>query len=200
MSELYVWDLDGTIRQGSLLGDAVMHGIAAGFMDAKDYATPAHPAYADADTFLRDITGHSRREFTELITRLGEQARAQANPWALAKLEEQRQAGTILVLSHSPDFLVKAYCHGLGISAASGSYFHTQKYVFSGRAVLLDKRRMLAKHLRKAGASRAAFAAGDSINDLPLLKRAEQAVVINPSEELALVAAQNGWEIVRTEP
>jgi phosphoserine phosphatase len=200
VDKLYVWDLDGTIRPGSLLGDGIVHGIAAGFMTAEDYATPAEPTYADADTFLRDITGRSRHDFTDLITRLGEQARSQAHPWVLAKLEEQQQTGTVVVLSHSPDFLVKAYCRGLGISTASGSYFHTQAYIFSGRAVLLDKRRMLAKHLRKTGIAQASFAAGDSINDLPLLEKAKQAVVINPSEELAVIAERNGWEIIRTKP
>lgn len=196
MSELSVWDLDGTIRPGSLLAEAISHGIQEGFIDAADYQDPAQPTYAEVDNFVHSITQRSRRDFHGLTDRLADEARTQAYPWALERLEGQSERGYVVVLSHSPAFLVKAFCRGLDITNACGSYFHTKELVFSGRAVTLDKSRALARHLRRTGIARVDFAAGDSEADLPLLTRAEQAVVVNPKRQLAELALQNKWEII----
>ena len=199
MSLLSAWDLDGTIRPGSLLGDAIAYGIQNGFIDPARYTDPSRPTYEDADTFIEHITGRHRHDFAGLMQQLGEEAREQTSPWALERLEAQAREGMVVVLSHSPDFLVKAFCYGLGIRTASGSYFHTRNYIFSGRTALLDKRRMLARHLREAGIDHLSFAAGDSIHDVPMLIRARHAVVVNPDEELTKLAQQSNWEIIRTD-
>lgn len=196
MSELSAWDLDGTIRPGSLLAEAISHGIGEGFIDASHYADPANPTYAEVDYFLEAITQRSRNDFAGLIDRLSDEARNQSYPWALERLDEQSKNGQIVVLSHSPAFLVKAFCRGLGVATASGSYFHTKELTFSGRASTLDKRRALARHLRKTGIDHLQFAAGDSEADLPLLTRANHATVVNPKNRLAEIAITNSWEII----
>lgn len=198
MNEICAWDLDGTIRPGSLLADAINHGVAAGFIDAEDYADPSNPTYAEVDNFVKAITGRSRNDFLELTHRLSDEARDQAYPWALERIESQSESGQVLVLSHSPDFPVKAFCRGLNLPTSMGSFFHTRELTFSGRAVELDKRRMLAKQMRKLDITRLNFAAGDSEADLPILSRADSATVVNPKLRLAEIAIANNWEIIRT--
>jgi HAD superfamily hydrolase (TIGR01490 family) len=45
----------------------------------------------------------------------------------------------------------------------------------------------------------ASWAYSDSASDLPMLRAVGQAVVVNPDEELARVAKQEGWDIMRFE-
>lgn len=200
MRELSAWDLDGTIRPGSLLAEAVVHGGVEGFIDLSRFQNPALPTYGEVDYFVESITQRSRKDFQALTDKLSDEARSQSYDWALDRLESQTaHEDHIIVLSHSPDFLVKAFCRGLGIPNASGSFFHTSKHVFSGRAVTLDKQRALSRYMRKTNLNHLDFAAGDSENDLPLLTRAEHATVVNPSENLAALAIANHWEIIITE-
>ncbi|HEX4662172.1 MAG TPA: haloacid dehalogenase-like hydrolase [Candidatus Saccharimonadales bacterium] len=200
MSELHVWDLDGTIRQGSLLAEAVLHGGEEGFIDLSRFQNPAKPTYGEVDYFVEAITQRSRRDFRVLTDRLSDEARDQAYPWALDRLEQQAKSeGNIVVLSHSPDFLVRAFCRGLEIKHARGSFFHTSDLVFSGRAIMLDKMRALKRSMNRLNHSQLDFAAGDSDHDLPILSVAEHAVIVNPDPRLSELAQTHDWEIIRTE-
>lgn len=57
---------------------------------------------------------------------------------------------------------------------------------------------MFARYLRKTGIGHLQFAAGDSEVDLPLLTRADRAAVVNPKQQLAAIALENSWEIIKT--
>lgn len=199
MSEVCAWDLDGTIRPGSLLADAVLHGIQAGFIDETRFADPTCPSYGEVDYFVEAITARSRKDFLDVTEKLSDEARQQAYPWALERIQEQISNDQhALILSHSPDFLVRAFARGLGVRRGSGSHFHTSGLVFSGRAVTLDKQRALSRYLRQNELERVAFGAGDTESDLPLLTRAEHGLVVNPSAHLAELAMINSWEIIST--
>src|SRR4029079_16941832 len=109
MSELCVWDLDGTIRPGSLMGEAVLHGIEAGLFDPARFANPAEPGYEEVDYFVEALGQQPAKALTELTDRLSEEAPDQAYDWALERLADQHKNQHTLILSHSPDFVVKAF-------------------------------------------------------------------------------------------
>lgn len=196
MSELSAWDIDGTLRPGSLLADAVAHGIERGFIDPARFVDPACPSYAEVDYFIEAVTHRSRHDFKELLDRMSDEAAADIYPWAAERLLAQDSP---VLISHSPDFLVKAFGRGIHVARCSGSYFHTRDLTFSGRAVTNDKARALRRYMRKAGLAQLAFAAGDSEADLPLLSKAEHSVVVNPGPHLTALALSHGWEVVTTD-
>lgn len=196
MSELSVWDLDGTIRPGSLLATAVQHGISEGFVDPSEFADPTAPTYAEVDYFVRAITHRSRKDFTALTDQLSDEAREQSFPWSLNEIDAQIKAGHPIIISHSPDFLVRAFARGIGVKHGHGSYFHTSRHIFSGRAVTSKKSVALSRYMNRHGFDSLAFGAGDSVADIPVLERAERPVAVNPSPELAEIAQAKKWEIV----
>lgn len=196
MSELSVWDLDGTIRPGSLLATAVQHGINEGFVDSSEFANPAAPTYAEVDYFVRAITNRSRKDFTALTNQISDEAREQSYPWSLEEIDAQIKTGHPIIISHSPDFLVKAFARGVGVRHGHGSYFHTSRHIFSGRAVTSKKSVALTRYMNRHGFDSLAFGAGDSAADIPILERARRPVAVNPSPELAALAQAKNWEIV----
>lgn len=199
MSELCAYDLDGTIRPGCLLTEALKHGAEAGFIDLSQFKDPDNPTYDEVDYFVSAITRRSRREFIELTDRLSDEAKDQAYPWALERLSAHHEDKHVIIVSHAPDFLVRAFARGLGtIRRGRGSWFHTTDHVFSGRAVTLDKRQATNRYMREHGLAHFAFAAGDTLNDLPILERATEATVVNPDKTLAAMASEQGWEIITT--
>ena len=165
------------------------------------FENPIHPTRADIQAFVQTLISHSVKDFGLLTDQLADEARQQTYPWALEQLEHQaKQQDHILLLSMSPAFLVRAYARGLRLfDHASGTYFHTQQLVFSGRTKTLDKPNHLKRYLkvRDIGEAAIAFAAGDSMrNDGPILQQANHPVAVNPDRELRQHAIARGWEIV----
>lgn len=195
-SELSVWDLDGTIRPGSLLSEAVQFGISEGFVDPAEFADPKQPTYTEVDYFVRAITNRSRKTFNTLTDRISDEARAHSFPWSLGEIDTQRRNGHPIIISHSPDFLVRAFARGIGVNHGHGSYFHTSKHIFSGHAVTSKKGAALSRYMRRHGFESLASGFGDTVADLPVLERADRPVAVNPSPVLAKIAEEKGWEIV----
>jgi|SRR6185437_3596499 len=92
MTKLCVWDLDGTIRPGCLMTDAVRHCAEMGWTDLV-IAEPAYPNPEEVSSFVRTITGKSLSDFHHLTARLQPEALQQCYPWALEQLQEQAAAG-----------------------------------------------------------------------------------------------------------
>lgn len=202
MSELNVYDLDGTIRPGTLTGDVIQFGAAAGFIDVSKFKNPGNPGYEEIKYFLSALAGQSIRVFKELTDKISDEARDISFDWAIERMEGQakREDSHIIIASHGPDFMVRAFARGLDIvHRGRGSWFHTSGLVFSGRAATLDKQRAATRYMREQNLSRFAFAAGDTTHDLPLLRRAKEAVVVNPTEELTKMAEAENWEVIRTD-
>jgi phosphoserine phosphatase len=199
MNELCAWDLDGTVRPGSLTGDAVLHAGEAGFIDLDLFADPSNPSYAEVPYFISAITSRSRKDFKELIDKISDEAREKSYPFALERLNFQAEHAHPVIISHAPAFLVKAFARGLGnIRHARGSYLHTQEYIFSGRVVELHKLQAVKRYQRENRIKSLIFAAGDTHNDLPMLENAVNGLVVNPNQELEAIAKARNWEIVRS--
>ena len=200
MSEMCAYDLDGTIRPGSLLTDIARHGINTGLFDPNVFADLDKPSWDELPQFFEAITNCSRHDFLELTDWLTESAAQQIYPWAQERMEYQTEQGYhVVIVSHSPDFAVKALARGLdAVKHAKGTYFHTQELVFSGRNITLNKRQSITRYLHQHSLNTLNFAAGDTHHDLPMLFRAQTAAVVNPDPELAQVAEAKGWEIINT--
>jgi phosphoserine phosphatase len=199
MSELCVWDLDGTMRPGNLMADAINHAAGIGIIDINRFVNPEAPDLPELIYFVGAIAQQSRRQFTDLTDRLSDEAPSQIYPWALERLESQPTRGDHpIVVSQSPDFLVRAFGRGIdAVRHSGGSHFETKALNFSGKAITLDKLNAAKRYTREKGFNKQfGFAAGDSFTDVPILKSAKAAAVVNPNQNLYELAKEHGWEII----
>lgn len=115
-----------------------------------------------------------------------------------------RQGADILLVSASPDFLVKAIAKELGISAAIGIEVVIDNGVISNTTVepySFKEGKVIAVNnwldgLPDNSNKELDLAYSDSINDLPLLTMAKKSVCINPDEKLAKVAKEKEWQVL----
>jgi phosphoserine phosphatase len=202
MSKLAAWDLDGTMRPGSLFVDAVLHGGEMGFIDPSRFADIAHPTHDELGYFVASLTNRSHRDFDVLMRDLAEEGPHQIYPWARERLQTQAADPEthVVVFSTSPAFLVRAFVSGLEhVHWGRGSHFHTRNLVFSGHARTLRKLPAVRRYMREKQLSTLDFAAGDTLTDVPVLEEARHSVVVNPNAELRALALANSWEIINTE-
>lgn len=119
---------------------------------------------------------------------------------ALEVLHElKRQGAYIIVLSNSPDFLVKAIVAHIGIEEAIGTeYKIDHEGILSSVGEILDgeeKSRILQRvaFINKIDKT---YAFSDSIHDLPFLEAASIPIVVNPKSDLKCIAEKKGWKIL----
>lgn len=202
MREVSAYDIDGTLREGVMLKDAVHFGIENSLLDPSRFADLDHITMEEIGYFREALIGASKHTLKDLTDRISDEAVASTMEWGLERLDHHRKHGAYIVLvSQAADFLAKAYARGLGhrVDWAFGSYYHTTRGVFSGHAVDRAKVPSLHRHVRRRGHGDLVFAAGDSRFDIPMLQRAKEAAVVNPNEQLGALAIARGWEIIRTE-
>ncbi len=121
---------------------------------------------------------------------------------AMAIIDEHRRAGRrVIVVSASPEEIVRPLCRYLGINDViatqsavdeEGRYTGTiERYAYGpGKA---EAMRELAE---AEGIDLAeSYAYSDSATDLPMLEVVGHPVVVNPDAELEAIAKERGWEI-----
>ena len=117
----------------------------------------------------------------------------------------QQQQAHILLVSASPDFLVKAIAKELGINNAVGLQVLIKDQVITDKITkphTFKEGKVVAVNNWLAGLpvpehnKKLDLAYSDSINDLPLLEMAEQAICINPDKKLTEVAKNAKWQIL----
>lgn len=121
---------------------------------------------------------------------------------ALAIIEEHRGKGRrVVVISASPEEIVKPLCRYLGIDdviATRSEVDDEGKYTGEVEfyAYAAGKAEAMLEMAEKEGIDLAAsYAYSDSITDLPMLEAVGNPVVVNPDSELANIASQRGWEV-----
>jgi len=119
---------------------------------------------------------------------------------ALMELQKWKQRGArLVVLSGSPDFLVKPIARALGLYEAHGSEYSIDcKGRLTGLKRLLDgqwKADFLKAETERSCAEKS-IAYSDHIFDLPLLEAVKFPVVVNPGRRLRKLARRRGWKIL----
>ncbi len=121
---------------------------------------------------------------------------------ALAIIDDHRRAGRrIVVISASPEEIVRPLCRYLGIDdviATTSEIDEDGKY--TGEISLYvygpEKAKAMIHMAGKAGIDLAeSYAYSDSVTDVPMLVAVGHPVAVNPDSELAVIAEERGWEI-----
>lgn len=196
--ELHLYDLDETVRRGSLIADLVRFCATQGYLDISKLQDPAHPSYAEVPIVTQALIGKSKHDFQPLLDHIESTAIAQSYPQILSRIRGQYEHGDIIAIaSHGHDFLVDRVVAGLKlVHYAQGSRFYTDKNgLFNGEATLLNKREYALHLMRSLGGLTVTSATGDSIHDKDMLELALEPLAFNPDGELEAYARQRGWRI-----
>lgn len=121
------------------------------------------------------------------------------NPKVFDKLKEaQNRQDLTSIMSSSPDFLVRAFAHKMGVTNYQASnYFPCEEQKLSSFHVLTGKGKALAaKTLAQEHAipKENIIAYSDSHLDIDLLEFAEKAIAVNPSRKLHKICIERNWE------
>jgi len=155
--------------------------------------------------FLKTVAGGtSRQTLLEIAGRfVVNDAKKNVKPQALAELERLRQAGYKLVLATASfDFYVELYFEALNMDAlvCTRAEFNASDELtgsIDGRNCIGEEKRVrVSALLRETGFDTVARAYSDSEVDLPLLRMAGTAVVVDPKPATRKVAGSMQYDVV----
>ncbi|MDX1680056.1 MAG: HAD family hydrolase [Akkermansiaceae bacterium] len=155
--------------------------------------------------FLAYLWGVDRETRQQYASDFADAVMPAIYPEVKAMLDEHRRKGEFSVLtSASPEFYVKEIGKRLGFDLVLGTEVEFGP-VFpdlenhKGAAKVIRLRNLLPASWFDDSGSLKAHGYTDSTADLPLLEVCDRATVVNPGERLAMLAAENGWDVVRPE-
>ncbi len=212
---LALFDLDNTLLAGDsdyAWGEFLVHENK---VDPDHYARMNEQFYEDYQQGKLDIFEYLRfalaplaalepQELVDLHHKfMNEVVSKMWLPAAEALVEKHRAAGDqLMVISATNRFIVEPICHRFGISEIIATEPEQQDGRYTGRVAGVPsyqqgKVTRLQQWLEEKGETLAgSHFYSDSINDLPLLKVVDQAVVVNPDELLLAEATQRGWPVL----
>lgn len=211
---LAIFDLDNTLLAGDSDYLWGRHLIDLGVVDAEVYERANQRFYDDYRAGCLDIGAFLRFSLAPLcehsmadLERWREEfVRARIDPIILPAaqglVEQHRRAGdTLMIITATNAFVTTPIAARFGVE----HLIATQPAIEAGRftggvagtpAFREGKVERLRDWLERNDATlTGSVFYSDSINDLPLLEKVEQAVAIDPDERLAAVARQRGWPI-----
>lgn len=174
---------------------------------ARDYAAGEVSAQAFCDFYIGTLAGRSAGEWQALRRDYLDDCIVPRIPAAaLALVAQHRAAGDLVVLTTATcRFLSEPSALHLGIAHLIATECELDAAGrFTGRCLGVPNMRegklqrlhdwLGQRQLRLADCESTLYS--DSINDLPLLAAAQQAVAVDPDERLAAEAARRGWPVI----
>jgi HAD superfamily hydrolase (TIGR01490 family) len=149
-----------------------------------------------ADVPVRELQRLSPRVLAGVLPRL--------YPQMLERAYEHQDAGRLVyIVTAASQEMADLLAHVLAFDGGLGSRSEIVEGRYTGRAAgPFNYREGKVQTLRQLAEREqidlaASYAYSDSESDLPMLRAVGNPVVVNPDPELARVAAQEGWEVVR---
>ena len=219
MTRLALFDLDHTLLDGDsdvlwcdfLIERGVLDRAGFGARNAQmalDYRAGTVGAQAFCEFYVSTLAAHTRLEWEPLRSEfLSSVVAPRISAAAHALVRQHDDAGELLLLTTATNrFITEPTAIHLGIEHLIATECETDAAGnFSGRThgtlnMREGKVERLHAWLRSRGIAWADCQAtfySDSINDLPLLSIVQRPVAVNPDVQLAAVAAERGWPVLR---
>jgi HAD superfamily hydrolase (TIGR01490 family) len=153
------------------------------------------------------ITGVPVRDLQRLAPRVLAGVLPRLYPQMLARAYEHQDAGDrVYIVTAASQEMADLLAHVLAFDGGLGSRSEVLDGVYTGRADgpfnyregKVESMQLLAE--REGIDLAASCAYSDSESDLPMLRAVGHPVVVNPDAELARIAADEGWEVLRFDP
>lgn len=173
----------------------------------RDYAAGRASAQRFSDFYIGTLAGRSAAQWADERERWFASAVApRFKPQAGARVQRHAQAGDRVLLTTATNrFLAEPSAAWLGIAELLATECEVDAHGrFSGRARgtpnmregKVERLQAWLQVQRAAPGDCHLTVYSDSINDLPLLAAAQQAVAVDPDERLAAEAARRGWPVI----
>ena len=209
---LAIFDLDHTLLDADCSARWAEHMQALGWADRTQFAQQHAALMADygergldmhayLDLTLAPLVGRSEAEVAGEVQQLiSSQLLPRVYPEALELIAAHRAAGhTLLLVSASEEFLVRAMGAALGFEHVHGVPCELQNGRYSGRSQGLLTYAEGKVHclenwlLREHAHIQQSYFYSDSHNDLPLLEWVSEPRPTNPNARLTFEAERRGW-------
>lgn len=207
---LVFFDLDDTLLAGDSEAAWAKHMLFKGITEDslfeekimkfdQDYRLGKLNFSAYTEFLLSPIKGMSVEEVHEIVRPFSVNIVNELKDSISQALLEKHSSDECLITSGTLSFIVKEIALLLGVNTFFGTEAEIKGGLYTGR--VSGKPNFGEEKVRKIQAwlgnrkFSQTIAYSDSINDLPLLKFASQAVVLNPDIRLREVAILEGWEI-----
>ena len=207
---LVFFDLDDTLLAGDSEAAWAKHMLFKGITEDslfeekimkfdQDYRLGKLNFSAYTEFLISPIKGMSAEEVQEIVRPFSVNIVNELKDSTGQALLEKHSSDECLITSGTLSFIVKEIALLLGVNTFFGTEAEIKGGLYTGR--VSGKPNFGEEKVRKIQAwlgnrkFSQTIAYSDSINDLPLLKFASQAVVLNPDIRLREVAILEGWEI-----
>ena len=214
------FDLDRTLMEGSSAFQFGRAAYKAGMLSRRRLIADAwanlrfrmrgstdEASAALRDRVCRELEGTSLRDMQRLGADVLAGVLPRIYPQMLALAHEHQDAGRrVYIMTAASQELAEMLAHVLALDGAVGSQFsEVVDGVYTGRPTGLfiygrDKARAIEQLAEREGIDLTqSYAYSDSSSDLPMLRVVGQPVAVNPDRELARVAREEGWRVLRFE-
>jgi HAD superfamily phosphoserine phosphatase-like hydrolase len=175
---------------------AILDRYRLGQIDHDTMATLAYEAYA------RVITGVPEGELERCAKQTWEEEKGNLFPFVgeLVALLKRKEF-TIVIISGSPEEMIRQVAAGLGVSEWYGALFTADGGVYTGKVdrrpgALGAKTKILTDFLAQRSFDAAeSFAIGDSMADLTLFQALGKPLAFEPKADLLALARDNRWTV-----
>lgn len=224
--KLAIFDIDGTVFRSSLIielfNELVRRGVYP--MTAQMEVEPNYQAWLNRKghyndylmklvrVFYKYLVGCSTRKIEPVVRTVIARQKNRVYRYTRQLAQDFRRAGYfLLVISNSPEPMVRRFAQTLKFDAAIGHALEIKDGIYTGQSIVDGKKRpgiafmckvpILErfinenKHRMKVDLSRSVMV-GDSEGDLPLLSYVGRPIAFNPSLPLAKIAQRRKWPII----
>jgi HAD superfamily phosphoserine phosphatase-like hydrolase len=206
------FDVDGTIFKSSLAEKIVEHGIADGLFAAEPFnkVHDSRRKWQENNTegiyqaYLKQLVGALVMQMTNVEVEHFDKVTADmikehtVRKFRLPKkmIRALAYSHTPIVISGSPDVLVRPFVADLNIAAVYGSTYDVEDGRFTGLAKSVGNKALLLRDLVEQGVvtREGSVAIGDTYGDVPMLEYASKAVMFNGSRTLIDYGEVFGWD------
>jgi HAD superfamily phosphoserine phosphatase-like hydrolase len=206
------FDVDGTIFKSSLAEKIVEHGIAEDLFDAE----PFNEVYESRQrwqednnediyqTYLKQLVGAlvvqmagvEVERFDAVTANMLRKHDTRKFRLPRIMIETLGNTHTTIVISGSPEVLVRPFVADLNVDKVFGSTYGIEDGRFTGVAESVGKKDDLLRELVHEGVvtRQGSVAMGDTVGDVPMLEYADHPVVFNASDTLTRYGEGRGWD------
>lgn len=211
---LAAYDIDGTIMPKALFERAFWRMEEAGLITAPDGVLDECRLQREekplTEAYLWDMVEHYSqftkgmdvKSLNSFAEELAEEEIANIYPQMLERLEQDREENELVFITGTPKQLVEPLARRLDAKFYFGTKYYEEngKISESGKNIsrASEKHRILGKLAAITGLG-AERAYGDSMSDYTMLKIANMACAVNPSDDLREAALERNWEIIDCE-
>lgn len=205
------FDVDGTIFKSSLAEKVIESCIHAGlfkpeaFEKSEDYRKRwqnsnnegVYQAYLHhlIGGFIDQIAGKPVKEFNEITNEMLREQRVRRYAFPRKLIDRLQASHHIVVISGSPDVIVRPFLEDLDVHTVYGTELHIKKDHFTGAVAPIRDKATVIDRLLEHGVvtSAGSMAIGDTIADFPMLDMADTPILFNCSRTLKNAGEGFGW-------